>query len=197
MSSAVNRVVSPSILIDRPWDAVISALRQVTVEIFGPTGSRGAGVVWSSDGLIVTNAHVIRGNARVRLEDGRTCSAELVSSNQKADLSLLHVPLPGIKSVRTRDSRSLRTGEIVVAVGHPLGETGAASFGIVHSACRGDFIAADLRLAPGNSGGPLADAEGRVVGINCIVANGLGVAISIQAIERFLKSSLFLTERAG
>jgi serine protease Do len=89
-----------------------------------------------------------------------------------------------------RDSRTLRIGEIVVAVGHPMGETGAVSLGIVHRISRADLVEADIRLAPGNSGGPLADASGKVVGINCMVANGMGVAIAAAAVGQFVQRTL-------
>jgi serine protease Do len=196
MAGAVNPVTSPDISSYKPWNEVIEQLRRITVQIFAPAGGHGAGVIWSSDGLIVTNAHVTNKTSTVRLEDGRSCRAELISRDRKSDLCLLHIPLPGITSARLRDSRSLRAGEVVVAVGHPFGETGAVSFGIVHTACAGNLIEADIRLAPGNSGGPLADAAGRVVGVNCMVANGMGVAVSHAAIARFLQRSLHKAERA-
>jgi len=84
----------------------------------------------------------------------------------------------------------LRTGDLVVALGHPWGITGAIALGIVHAveARRGAprWIRADIRLAPGNSGGPLADARGRVVGVNTLIAGGLGVAVPTTTVSRFL-----------
>jgi serine protease Do len=97
----------------------------------------------------------------VRLHDGRSCCAELIREDRRADLALLHIPLNGLTSARVRDSRSLRTGEMLLAIGHPMGEPGAVSLGIVHRRSLGDFVEADIRLAPGNSGGPLADATGK------------------------------------
>src|SRR4029450_8978197 len=84
----------------------------------------------------------------------------------------------------------LRTGDLVVALGHPWGITGAIALGIVHvvETRRGAprWIRADIRLAPGNSGGPLADARGRVVGVNTLIAGGLGVAVPTTTVTRFL-----------
>ena len=197
MASSVNRVVPASITTESLWDQVAEALRRVTVQIFGRAGNHGAGVVWSSDGLIVTNAHVVNGTSMVRLHDGRTCRAELVRKDRNADLAVLRIPVVGIECAKLRDSQSLRTGEVVVAVGHPMGEAGAVSLGIVHRAAPGTLIEADIRLAPGNSGGPLADAAGHVVGINCMVANGMGIAISTAAIQRFLEVSPAAAERVG
>src|SRR6266852_2014148 len=173
----MNQIVPTSITTESLWDQVAEALRRVTVQIFGPAGNHGAGVVWSSDGLIVTNAHVVNGSSMVRFHGGRTCPAELVRKNRNADLAVLSIPLVGIDCAKLRDSRTLRACEVVVAVGHPMGETGAVSLGIVHTASPGTLIEADIRLAPGNSGGPLADATGHVVGINCMVASGMGIAI--------------------
>jgi serine protease Do len=90
------------------------------------------------------------------------------------------------------DSDLLRTGELVVAVGSPLGISGAASLGIVYHPAAGGpggrrWIAADVRLAPGSSGGPLVDAAGRVVGINTLVAFGLACAVPSRAVLRFLQ----------
>ena len=193
----VNRVAPASITTESLCDLVAEALRQVTVQIFGTAGNHGAGVVWSSNGLIVTNAHVVSGTSMVRLHDGRTCRAELVRKSRNADLAVLRIPVVGIECAKLRDSRTLRTGEVVVAVGHPMGEAGAVSLGIVLTASPGALIEADIRLAPGNSGGPLADAVGHVVGINCMVANGMGIAISTAAIQRFLQGSSTAVERAG
>jgi serine protease Do len=132
-----------------------------------------------------------------RLYDGRTCRAELVRKDRNADLALLRIPVSGIESAKLRDSRSLRTGEMVVAVGHPMGEPGAVILGIVHTASPGPLIETEIRLAPGNSGGPLADATGRIVGVNCMVANGMGIAISTAAIQQFLRGNSGAAERAG
>jgi serine protease Do len=193
----MNRVVAPSITTEGLWQQVAEALQRVTVQVVGPAGNHGAGVVWSSDGVIVTNAHVVGGTSIVRLHDGRTYRAELVPKDRKADLAMLRIPGVGIECAKLRDSRTLRTGEVLVAVGHPLGETGAVSLGIVHTASSGSLIEADIRLEPGNSGGPLADVEGHVVGINCMVANGMGIAISTEAIQRFLQGRSAPVERAG
>ena len=196
MASAVNRVAAPDITNGCVWDGLAQSLRRITVQIFGRGGQHGAGVVWRSDGLIVTNAHVLRGSSMIRFEDGRTDRAELVARDYQLDLAILRIPVRGLESAQGRDS-TLRTGEVVFAVGHPLGERGAVSFGIVHAASSGHLIEADIRLLPGNSGGPLADASGRVVGINCMVANGMAVAVSTAAVERFLQKHLGSAERTA
>lgn len=197
MASAVNRVAPPGIISKCAWDDLAQSLRRVTVQIFGHAGHHGAGTVLRSDGVIVTNAHVVNGFSMVRLQDGRSCHAAFVAGDRRLDLAVLRIPLRGLESAQRRDSSSLRAGEVVVAIGHPLGETGAVSFGIVHAAPLGDLVEADIRLWPGNSGGPLADASGRIVGINCMVANGMGVAVSTAAIQRFLRQHAAAVEGTG
>jgi serine protease Do len=197
MASALNRITRPSITSTGLWKDVVEALRRVTVEVIGPTGNRGAGVVLSGDGLVVTNAHVVNRTTMIRLHDGRTCRAEMLRADDKADLALLGIPARGIESARLRDSSTLRAGELLVAVGHPMGATGAMSLGIVHATCRGRLVEADIRLAPGNSGGPLADVAGHVVGINRMVVNGMGVAVSTTTIQQFLLESMATVRGAG
>ncbi len=175
-------------------------LRRVTVLVRtvapptarGRTGeSAGSGVVWSEDGLVVTNAHVARAErALVELHDGRTFPARRVAVDDARDLSALRVDASGLEAARPGAADHLRPGDVVAALGNPLGWVGALGFGVVHGIDRFGgaprWIRADIRLAPGNSGGPLADASGAVVGLNAMVAGGLGLAVPTEAVERFL-----------
>ncbi len=163
-------------------------LRPSVVSIHtGPRGApaqrSGAGVIWQPDGLIVTNAHVIHEpRARVLLDDGRDFEATLVAHDPALDLAALRVPATGLPAARVGDSNTLRVGQLVFAMGHPLGQAHAVAWGIVSApvgtsagpaGAQGrpsSTIQADLRLYPGNSGGPLADARGHVVGINHMVS---------------------------
>jgi DNA-binding CsgD family transcriptional regulator len=157
---------------------VAEKLRRSTVLIYpqgGPEGGSGSGVIWSSGGLILTNAHVARTReAGVELWDGRRFSARVSARDPRRDLAALTIDAPPLDAATPGDSRALRPGELVIAIGNPLGFAGALSTGVVHSIGK-QWIYADVRLAPGNSGGPLADAAGRVVGINTAIVNGLGV----------------------
>lgn len=152
----------------------------------------GSGVIWNSDGLILTNAHVVRsGRAQVVLHDGRRLDAQLVARNPERDLAALRVDAKRLPSVHIGDSSRLRVGQIVVAIGNPLGVVGAVTTGIVHAIGplrlrRHEWIQADVRLAPGNSGGMLADAEGNVIGINTMIYGGLGLAVPSNAVADFL-----------
>jgi serine protease Do len=174
---------------------IAERLRRSTVQVF-PNGhdGGGSGVIWNSDGRIVTNSHVARtSQADVVLWDGRRLPARLVSRDTRRDLAVLKTAETGLPAATPGDSDALRPGELVIAIGSPLGFAGALSTGVVHSIGaipgmgRERWIGAGVRLAPGNSGGPLADAEGRVVGINTAIVNGLGVAVPANAAAEFLR----------
>ena len=171
-------------VLDAALADVAARLRRVTVRIASGRGGEGAGIVWREDGLIVTNAHVARERARVAVGDARF-DAPVVAWDERLDLAALVVPARGLPAADRRASRTVRVGELVLGVGHPLGVPGALSVGIVHSTLPG-AIRSDLRLAPGNSGGPLADAAGRVIGVNAMIADGLGLAVGGDAIEAFV-----------
>jgi serine protease Do len=162
----------------------------VQVQVKGQRGG-GSGIVWSSDGLILTNAHVARGpEADIELWDGRRFAARLVARDTRRDLASLRIAAAGmnalgLEAATAGDSAALRPGELVIAVGNPLGFAGALSTGIVHSSGP-RWIYADVQLAPGNSGGPLANANGQVVGVNTAIVNGLGAAVPANVALDFL-----------
>lgn len=166
-------------------------LRPVTVQVRVGRGSEGSGIVWRKDGLIVTNAHVARGGgAEIRLWDGRILAARMVARDPENDLAALQVRA-GLEPMSRGDPNAVRAGELVAAAGHPLGVAHALSLGVVHQIIRDNdgracWIRTDVRLAPGNSGGPLVDVVGRLLGINTLVAGGLGHAVAVPVIERFL-----------
>jgi serine protease Do len=175
---------------------VAERLRRATVhvECGGRGGSGGSGVIRSAGGLILTNAHVVRSDKpSVLLWDGRRIAASLAARDSERDLAVLRIGADDLPAAEFRDTSALRPGELVLAVGNPLGFTGAVSTGVVHSVGpvqgmgRQDWIRASVRLAPGNSGGPLADAQGRVIGINTAIVHGLGLAVPSDAIRAFLR----------
>jgi serine protease Do len=173
----------------RGFGDVAEKLRRSTVQVRLGRRERGggSGVVWSADGLIVTNAHVARGReAEVELWDGRTFRAQLKSRDGRRDLAILRIDAGSLEAVTAGDSDAVRPGELVLAVGNPLGFAGALSTGAVHST-GGGWIRAGVQLAPGNSGGPLANARGEVIGINTAILNGLGMAVPSNAVRDFLQ----------
>jgi serine protease Do len=174
---------------------IADRLRRSTV-LVRPGGSKGngSGVLWSSNGLIVTNAHVAQGSrTEVSLWDGREFRAEVISRDARRDLAALRISTDNLLAAEFGDSSRVRPGEIAIAVGNPLGFVGALTTGVVHAVgpIRGlgsqSWVQSDVRLAPGNSGGPLADARGRVIGINAMVAGRLALAIASNEVARFLR----------
>ena len=173
----------------RGFGEIAEKLRRSTVQIHphGREGGQGSGVIWTTDGLILTNAHVARApEAEVELWDGRRFAARVTSRDPRRDLAALQIGAPSLDAATAGDSAALRPGELVIAIGNPLGFAGALSTGVVHSIGK-QWIYADVRLAPGNSGGPLADAAGRVVGINTAIVNGLGAAIPSATVLDFVR----------
>ncbi len=185
--------------------SVVDEARRSLVAVHHRRGS-GAGTVWHPKGLIVTNAHVARSSSlEVTLPDGRRVPARLLARDPQRDLAVLTVDAGELPAIRLGDSRLLRPGEIVIAAGHPWGVSGASVAGVVVGAAEGwagcpfpelEWVAARLELRPGHSGGPLVDAEGRLVGINTMI-NGphLAFAVPVNAAKAFVK--LVLEDRAG
>ena len=170
-------------------------LRRSTVVVHAGRRGSGSGVIWSSEGSIITNAHVARGApVRVQLWDGREFSATVASRDSRRDLALLRIDAVNLPAVSVADSSGVRSGELAIAIGNPLGFVGALTTGVIHAVgpLHGlgarTWVQADIRLAPGNSGGPLADARGRVIGINTMVAGGLALAIPSGDVQVFLST---------
>jgi serine protease Do len=172
------------------FQAVAQYLRERTVEVRGSEPGGGSGVIWSDDGLIVTNAHVARdGTPVIGLPDGRTLSGRLVAHDRRRDLAAIRIDAHGLPHAAAGDSSVVRPGEIVFASGNPLGVKGVVTQGVIHAASSRQWIQADVRLAPGNSGGALANACGEVIGINTMIYGGLALAAPSQAVERFLNGN--------
>lgn len=171
-------------------------LRRSTVLIRAGHQGTGSGTLWSSDGLVVTNAHVARTTqVRVELWDGRELVGSVESRDARLDLAAIRIDGIHLPAVSIGDSAKIRAGELAIAVGNPLGFVGALATGVIHAVgpLRGvgsqAWVQADLRLAPGNSGGPLADAHGRVIGINTMIAGRLALAIPSNSVTRFVSDA--------
>jgi serine protease Do len=174
-------------------------LRRGVVTVRGSAGGA-AGTIWSPDGLIVTNHHVARGErAEVVTWNDRRFTAAVVARDPAHDLAALRVDAADLPALAPADSDTVRAGQLAFAVGHPWGRRGSVTAGIIFSTGGAavenqvplrEVIRADLRLAPGNSGGPLADARGRVIGINAMVAGGMAVAVPSNTVARFLAGDL-------
>jgi serine protease Do len=172
-------------------EAVARSLRCVTVQIRAGRDCAGCGIVWHSNGLIVSNAHVARGTwLEIELESGEELQGRTIWKDPRRDLAAIAVPAMGLPEPVLGDVSELRPGQIVLALGHPYGSANAVSMGVIHQVAakpsRDRWLKADIRLAPGNSGGPLADVAGRVIGINTLIAGGLAHAVPITAVQRFV-----------
>jgi serine protease Do len=172
-------------------------VRRSVAEVRSGRGASGAGVIWGASGLVITAAHCVPRDIGLAVgRDGAWQPARLVAHDPKLDLAILAMDGLEGEPLDLRGAESLRVGELVFAYGHPLGARDAMAMGTVHGIVqeRGTsepgLVIADVRLAPGNSGGPLVDAEGRLVGINRMVINGLGVAVSANVVERFMTKAL-------
>jgi serine protease Do len=181
----------PSRLLWQQWRLSCSA-----VQVFSRRMSRGSGVIWQPDGLIITNAHVAQDeHVTVELADGRVMEAVRFRVDSRRDLAALRVEATDLPAVTVGDSDALRVGELVLAVGHPQGVVGALTTGIIHTTSSIDtpsgqrWVIADVRLAPGNSGGPLSNAQGQAIGINTMIADGLARAVPSKEVERFLNGA--------
>jgi serine protease Do len=172
---------------------IAERLRRSTVVVRAGRSGLGSGVLWNG-GTVITNAHVATTDQPVvELWDGRTVTGRLLARDRRRDLAVVEIGAPDLVTAPAGDSSLLRAGTLVLAIGNPLGFSGALTRGVVHAVGqvpgmgRQTWVQAGVQLAPGNSGGPLADAHGRVVGINTMLWRGLGLAVPSNAVAEFLR----------
>jgi serine protease Do len=176
--------------------SILNRVRPSLVVLRHGYRSIGAGVIWSRDGLIVTNHHVIaHALPEVLLNDGRRFKPELAGQAPELDLALLRIQSAESLSAADACARMLRVGEFVLALGHPWGQVGQVTGGVISSLGTAQtrdgrtvpIVRTDTHLAPGNSGGPLMGADGTVIGINTMIIGGdLGIAIPSPVVEDFV-----------
>ncbi|BCW66988.1 serine protease [Arthrobacter sp. NicSoilB4] len=220
MATARSRVPEPEASED-PLDSysatVIRVAAAVTPHVaaleVGGTGRHGrfrtgagSAVLFTSDGYLLTNAHVVAGaqGGSAVYSDGTRTAVDVVGSDPLSDLAVVHGRAPTAAPAELGDAESLKVGQLVIAVGNPLGLSGSVTAGVVSGLGRSipvwsgrnrrmieDVIQTDAALNPGSSGGALADARGRIVGINTAVAGaGLGLAVPVNATSRRIIAAL-------
>jgi len=208
--------------VEQPLDAysraVVSVAARLTPSVASLRVSRrvrggrmldgaGSGVVITSDGFVLTSAHVVSGSdsrGRASFSDGRDLDFSVVGADPLSDLAVLRLTADDLHPAELGDAERLQVGELVVAIGNPHGFGGSVTAGVISALGRSlptragsttrivdNVIQTDAALNPGNSGGALADARGRVVGINTAVAGvGLGLAVPINAATRRIVAGL-------
>jgi serine protease Do len=179
---------------------IVHKARQSLVRINNGRRGAGAGTIWHSDGLILTNAHVVQGGSvDVVLADERKFSARVLAHDKEHDLAALSIKAHNLPTVELGDSTELRPGQLVLALGHPWGVLGAVSAGPVIEVGlppevprpTTEFVQAGLQLRPGHSGGPMIDSYGRLVGINTMITGPeVGLAVPVHVVKSFLRDNL-------
>lgn len=185
-------------------------IRESTVELRTGPQQLGAGIAWG-DGLVLTNAHVATNDGpEVTNSRGVTRRGQLIARDPGRDLALLRVDHLDLTPVTLGRADRLKAGMLVFAMGHPLGVVGALSTGVVHAlgvapgfiavpglARRHPWLQLDLEVAPGNSGGPVLDVTGSVVGLTTMIVAGLALAVPGEAAFRWATRRLQAWRRSG
>lgn len=177
--------------------AISGEVGRCLVQVTNGHRGAGAGIIWDPDGLVITNAHVVRRHSpKVILPGHQVVPARILAIDPDNDLAALSVDAGNLPAARPGSSRDLKAGQWVMAMGHPWGMAGSLTSGIVVGVGSGlpgmpserDLVAVSLHLRPGYSGGPLVDTLGQVVGVNTMMAGPeVGLAVPVHVVEAFLR----------
>jgi len=182
-------------------NAIIAQTRQALVRVHQGERGQGAGTIWDTNGIILTNAHVV-GNGEdisVTLHDGQRHDAQVMAYDADLDIAALVVDAKELPTIALGNSRELSVGTWVMAIGHPWGVVGAVTSGTVIGSgsflpempkATQEWIAVGLKMRPGHSGGALVDGFGRLLGINTMISGpSVGLAIPVHVVKGFLQRS--------
>ena len=193
---SLDVLVRAATISDSLAELVREAARSVVL-VRGSMGSSGSGVIWNASRLIITNHHVVPGTmAELTVAGGRRIRARVIRRAPALDLAALETQDDPGTGAEVGESDELRVGDLLVAVGNPMGERNAPSVGMLASA-PDDVLRLSITLRPGNSGGALLNAHGQVVGIpHMVTGGGLALAVSTRTVRRFLAGATGEVEAA-
>ena len=197
-----TRTKSALISLSEEIENVAGKVSQSVVSVHSRTRGNGSGVVWTSDGLIVTCSHIVRNldELEVSLSNGKSFPAKVIGNDPYSDIALLKIQANGknesisLNPIEIGDSENLRAGQFVLALANPYGQYPSITEGIITSerssiggsqwgAITDNIVISDARLNPGYSGGPLVDVEGKMIGLNAAYVSSRGIAIRASKVR--------------
>jgi len=197
-----TRTKSALISLSEEIESVADKVSQSVVSVHSRTRGNGSGVVWTSDGLIVTCSHIVRNldELEVSLSNGKSFPAKVIGNDPYSDIALLKIQANGknesisLNPIEIGNSENLRAGQFVLALANPYGQYPSITEGIITSersslggsqwgAITDNIVITDARLNPGYSGGPLVDVEGKMIGLNAAYVSSRGIAIRASKVR--------------
>lgn len=181
---------------------VVNQTRRALVRVNNGQQGQGAGTIWHPEGMIITNAHVVRGarHLTVSLHDHTELPAQVLSEDEERDLAVLVIDAHNLPTIAPGNSQEVQAGEWVMAVGHPWGVVGAVTSGPIIGLgdslpnlpqFKNEWLVANLAMRPGHSGGAMVDTTGQLLGVNTLITDAeVGLAVPVHVVKQFLKQRM-------